>query len=267
MFALPLTDFDATQWRSGATDWEGWAGRGGYPDALAQGERAARDEWFSGYVDTYLERDLRQLANIAHLPDFKRLMRLLASRSARLLNQSDLARDVQIPGATAHRYLNLLETGHLIARLPNYRASVSSSLGKARKILWGDVGLALWLAGVDASTVRSRPDCGFWLEQLVYQTLQTWAVLAPRRTISFWRDGAAEVDFVLEQNGQLVALEIKSSPMVSQDDLRGLRAFQANFAKSGQAAPLGVVLHPGTTALSHGGNVWSLPLHLFAPAG
>ena len=265
--SLFAAKFDAASWRPGATDWEGWAVRGGYPDALAQGNPAARDEWFSGYVDTYLERDLRQLANIAHLPDFKRLMRLLAGRSARLLNQADLARDVQIPGATAHRYLNLLETGHLITRLPNYRASVTSSLNKARKVLWGDVGLALWLAGVDASTVRTRPDSGFWLEQLVYQTLQAWAVQAPRRTVSFWRDGAAEVDFVLEQNGHLVAMEIKSSPTVTQDDLRGLRTFQASFANAHKEVPLAVVIHPGVCALSHGGNVWSLPLHLFAPAG
>ena len=132
--------FEPRNWPAGKSDWNSWAVRGGYPGVLALESAEARDIWFEGYVSTYLERDLRQLSDIAHLPDFQRLMKLTASRCGRLVNQSDFGREVHLPLATTHRYLNLLEAGCQISRLPNYRTSASSSAAKARKVFWTDCG-------------------------------------------------------------------------------------------------------------------------------
>jgi predicted AAA+ superfamily ATPase len=254
---------DPRRWPSGKADWGSWAVRGGYPGVLELDAAEARDIWFEGYVATYLERDLRQLSDISHLPDFQRLMKLAASRCARLVNQSDFGREVHLPLATTHRYLNLLEAGCQIARLPNYRTSASSSAAKARKLFWTDCGLAAWLAG--AGRPWERADAGFWLEQLVFQSLQSWAAAAGRRTISFWRDGAREVDFVLEQGDRLVAVEVKSATTVTGADFKGLRAFQSAFTKRGQPPPLGILLSPSESVLSFGEHLHALPLYPFAP--
>lgn len=256
--------FSANDWPTRACAWESWVVRGGFPNALSAPDNAARDLWFAGYVQTYLERDLRQLSNVGSLVDFQRLMRLLAHRTARPLNQSDLARDAALPQPTAHRYLNLLETGCQIARLQNYQRSAGKSAAKARKLLWRDTGLAAWLAGVGPSAVADRPDAGFWLEQAVYQTLQSWAALDARRRVHFWREGDVEIDFVLEQAGDLIGLEVKAAQKVGEGDLRGIRAFQAAFGRRG-VTPRAVVLHGGAEARFLGNNAWALGLGALLP--
>lgn len=253
--------FSADQWPArGDTTWESWAVRGGFPDVLTMPDAEARELWYAGYLQTYLERDLRQLANIGSLSDFQRLMRLASLRSARLLNLSELARDAAIPQPSAHRYMSYLETGYQIARLSNYRTNPTTSLVKTRKLMWTDVGFASWLAGVTEANLRTRPDCSFWLEQLVYQTLQTWASVAPTRRIHYWRDGLNEVDFVLESAGELVGVEVKASTTLQAQDLKALKAFQASFEKKGQAVPRGILLYNGQAPLDLGPRLHVLPI-------
>jgi predicted AAA+ superfamily ATPase len=262
--ALFAPKFGTTDWPARPCDWQTWVSRGGFPDAL-RADAAGRDLWYAAYVQTYLERDLRQLSNVGSLVDFQRLMRLLAHRTARPLNQSDVARDAGLPQPTAHRYLNLLETGCQIARLHNYQRSAGKSAAKARKLFWRDSGLAAWLAGVNPAGIADRPDAGFWLEQVVFQTLQSWAALDPRRRVHYWREGDAEIDFVLEAGGTLVGLEIKAAKAVGSGDLRGMRAWQAAFGRKAEV-PRAVVLHTGMEARFLGDNAWALGLGSLLPA-
>lgn len=208
---------------------------------------ADRTLWYSAYVQTYLERDLRQLSAVSSLPDFQRVMALAAHRTGRLLNQADLARDAGLSHPTTHRHLNLLETGCLIHRIRPFATNPSVSMVKSPKLLWADCGLAAALAGLRApGDLTARPDAGFWLEQTLYQTLRVWASLDPSgRRIHFWRDRAGrEVDFILEQDGRRVALEIKLASRIGSDDAAGLRAFRA---AAGRKAGLvrSVVLYAG----------------------
>ena len=240
-------DFDLHDWPDEKGNWQRWLLCGGFPPALAIEADRDRGLWFAAYVQTYLERDLRQLSDVASLPDFQRLMALAANRTGKLLNQADLARDAALSHPTAHRYLNLLETGCLITRIRPFTTNPSSAIVKAPKLLWADCGLAAWLAGIRASEeVANRLDSGFWLEQALYQTFQSWRALDPvNRRLHFWRDRAGhEVDFILEQNGRIVALEIKSSSQVSPSDASGIQAFKGMLKKS-QSLACGVVLHAG----------------------
>jgi predicted AAA+ superfamily ATPase len=264
--ALFAAKFAAEDWPVAACDWARWVTCGGFPDVLKAPDDDVRSLWFAGYVQTYLERDLRQLSNVGSLVDFQRLMRLLAAQTGRLLNQSNLARDAGLPQPTTHRYLNLLETGCQIARLQNYHRSPGKAAAKARKVLWRDTGLAAWLAGVKPGKVTERVDAGFWLEQAVFQTLQSWAALEPTRRVHFWREGDVEVDFVLEQAGELVGLEVKVTRPTGESDLRGARAFQAAFARQGRR-PRVAVLHTGTEARFLGEGAWSLGLGAWLPEG
>jgi predicted AAA+ superfamily ATPase len=117
---------------------------------------------------------------------------------------------------------------------------------------------------VRAADVGSRADAGFWLEQAVFQTLQSWAALDPRRRVHYWREGDVEIDFVLEQAGVLVGVEVKAARKVGTEDLRGARAFQAAFARKGEV-PRVVVLHSGDEARFLGDEAWALGLGALLP--
>jgi uncharacterized protein len=240
-------DFDWREWPDEPGDWPAWLVRGGFPPALQIESESDRRLWFAAYVQTYLERDLRQLSAVSSLPDFQRVMVLAAQRSGKLLNQADLSRDAALSHPTTHRYLNLLETGCLVTRIRPLGTNPSAALVKAPKLLWTDCGLAAWLAGIKSSTeVKQRMDAGFWLEQALFQTLQTWRALEPQsRRVHFWRDRAGhEVDFILEQDGRFVAIEIKAGSQVSMSDASGIRSFRESLKRKASLVR-GVVLHAG----------------------
>jgi len=240
-------DFDWREWSDEPGDWATWLLRGGFPPALQIDSEAGRGLWFAAYVQTYLERDLRQLSAVSSLPDFQRMMMLAAQRTGKLLNQANLARDAALSHPTTHRYLNLLETGCLVTRIRPLVTNPSAALVKAPKLLWTDCGLAAWLAGIKSSAdATQRLDAGFWLEQTLFQTLDTWRALdSQRRKLHFWRDrNGHEVDFVLEEAGKLVALEIKAGSQVTTSDLIGIRAFRDSLKRKASVVR-GVVLHGG----------------------
>lgn len=240
-------DFDWRTWPEEAGDWPTWLLRGGFAPALRLDADADRRLWFAAYTQTYLERDLRQLSAVSSLPDFQRLMLLAAQRTGKLLNQADLARDAALSHPTAHRYLNLLETGCILTRIRPLATSLSGTLVKAPRLFWSDCGLAAALAGIrSAADLTGRMDVGFWLEQTLFQTLQSWRAMEPqRRRLHFWRDRTGnEVDFILEQDGHLVALEVKAGSQVTSADATGLRAFSASL-KNKRALLRAVVLHAG----------------------
>jgi predicted AAA+ superfamily ATPase len=134
--------------KEGPEDWRMLARRGGFPTpALELTSAAERRVWFDGYVRTYLERDLQDLAAISGLPDFRRLMRAACLRMGQLVNQTELGRDVALPQPTVHRWLNLLETSYLLVRLPAYAVNRTKRLIKAPKIYWGDTGIAFGRSG------------------------------------------------------------------------------------------------------------------------
>jgi hypothetical protein len=260
-------DFDWRKWPDEPGDWTRWLLRGGFPPALEINSEADRGLWFAAYVQTYLERDLRQLSAISSLPDFQRLMMLAAQRTGKLLNQADLARDAALSHPTAHRYLNLLETGCMITRLRPLATNPTAALVKAPKLLWTDCGLAAWLAGIRSSAdVAARMDSGFWLEQTIFQTLETWRSLDPQqRKLHFWRDRTGhEVDFILEEAGKFVALEIKASSQVTASDATGIRAFREDLKRKSSLVR-GVVLHSGKARPLEDG-VLALPWGWMVPA-
>jgi len=261
-------DFDIREWPAETGDWPAWLLRGGYPPALAIASDSDRSLWFSAYIQTYLERDLRQLSAVSSLPDFQRVMALAAHRTGRLLNQADVARDAALTHPTTHRYLNLLETGCLVTRIRPYATNPNVALVKTPKLLWSDCGLAAALAGIKTpAEATARPDSGFWLEQALYQTLQTWRALDPlQRRLHFWRDRPGhEVDFILEQNGKLVALEIKSGSTVTSSDASGIRAFRDSLNKT-QILVRSVVLHAGREGRPLDTGILALPWGWMVPA-
>jgi predicted AAA+ superfamily ATPase len=240
-------------------DWPARLIAGGYPVAalaLAQDERS---QWFDGYIRTYLERDLQEVASIAGLADFRRLMRLAALRTGKLLNQTELARDAGLSQPTAHRYLNLLETSYQIVRVPPYAVSQTRRLVKTPKLYWTDTGLAAHLAGIDASeSLLSSSLAGALFENLVLLHLLAWReTLRVRPEVLYWRSHAGEeVDLVLESGRRLLPIEVKLGKRAGLNDVRGLRIFLDDYS---DMAPFGVVLYGGAEVFLVTDNILALP--------
>lgn len=248
-----------TEWREmlagekdSAEDWRMLARRGGFPTpALDLATAVDRRIWFDGYVRTYLERDLQDLASIGTLPDFRRLMRAACLRMGQLVNQTELGRDVALPQPTVHRWLNLLETSYLLVRLPAYAVNRTKRLIKAPKIYWGDTGLAMHLAEAE------EPD-GAHFENLVLHDLLAWRdARVERAELGYWRTSIGEeVDFVIEAGGKLLPIEVKSTTRPRLADATHLRTFRTEYGKKARA---GLLLHTGSTL------EWLAPDVLAAP--
>lgn len=235
-----------TEWRDllaagddAEEDWQALALRGGFPTpALELTTPADRAIWFDGYVRTYLERDLQDLASISALPDFRRLMQAACLRLGQLLNQTELGRDVGLPQPTVHRWLNLLETSYLLVRLPAYAVNRTKRLVKSPRIFWGDTGVALHL-GATAPT-------GAHLENLVLHDLIAWRdARVDRVELAYWRTTIGEeVDFVIEVGGKLLPIEVKATAKPRLADCAHLRTFRQEYGRKARA---GLLLHTGRT--------------------
>lgn len=233
-------------------DWRILARRGGFPTpALELTTASDRRIWFDGYVRTYLERGLQDLAAISGLPDFRRLMRAACLRMGQLVNQTELGRDVALPQPTVHRWLNLLETSYLLVRLPAYAVNRTKRLIKAPKIYWGDTGIAMHLA-------ETEEPGGAHLENLVLHDLLAWRdARIERAELGYWRTSIGEeVDFVIEAGGKLLPIEVKSTARPKLSDAAHLRTFRAEYGKKARA---GLLLHTGNAI------EWLAPDVLAAP--
>jgi uncharacterized protein len=219
-------------------DWKELVGIGGYPvPATQMPDAEGRELWFSGYTQTYLERDLQELSTIDNLIDFRRLMAVASLRIGQVLNQSGLGRDVGLPQPTVHRYLNLLETSFQLVRIPAYSVNRTKRLIKSPKLYWTDVGLALYLSG------EAAPG-GQHLENLIVSDILAWRGGLPRRAdLLYWRTTTGqEVDLVIEYDGTLLPIEIKSSKRVGYADTANLRLFRSEYPDQTRA---GIILYDG----------------------
>lgn len=219
-------------------DWRDLARRGGYPTPAHELDtRSERDRWFRGYIETYLERDLQDLAAIDRLVDFRRLMKAACLRLGQLTNLSELGRDVGLPQSTVHRYVNLLETSYQLSRIEPYSVNRTKRLIKTPKTYWSDTGTALFLSGLE------EPQ-GAHLENLVFTDLRAWRdASADRSEIMYWRTASGqEVDFVIERGEELLPIEIKTSRKVHSGETRHLKAFLEEYPDRTRG---GLILYDG----------------------
>jgi uncharacterized protein len=215
-------------------DWRASALLGGFPvPAHVMTDSDSRATWFSGYVQTYLERDLQALRAVESLTDFRRLMRAACLRIGGLLNQTELGRDVGISQPQVHRFMNVMETSFQVTRLSAYSVNRTKRLIKTPKLYWCDTALALHLAG------ESEPR-GAHLENLVLMDLLAWRDTQARRPeVLYWRTASGEeVDFVIETPARTIPIEVKAAARVSPSDARGLESFLEEYSDTSDGALL-----------------------------
>ncbi|MBS1942040.1 MAG: ATP-binding protein [Bacteroidetes bacterium] len=218
---------------------------GGFPEALARKESRRRTAWFRGYETTILQRDIRDLANIAGLTELPRMISLLAGRSSGLMNLADIGRSLGLPYTTITRYMTLLQTAFLVDPVPAWSHNRTSRLVKATKVHLNDPGFTTWLCGLrTAEEVLASPLFGPLLESFVVAELRrmaTWSGLS-LSLYHFRNSSGREVDIVLEDpKGRVVGIEVKSATAIGTSDLAGLKQLRS---LAGKKWVRGMILHP-----------------------
>jgi predicted AAA+ superfamily ATPase len=234
---------------------------GGFPAALARPSPRRRAAWYRDYVETLVQRDVRDLARISAIDALPRLLALSAAQTARLLNVTDLATPFQLSRPTIRDYVTLLEQVFLIEELASWHTNRLSRLIKTPKLHMGDTGLACSLLGLDAAALAGdRTTLGQLLESFVYQELRrqaSWAQ-APLSFHHFRDKDGAEVDIVLERGARQVAgVEVKASSTVTNADFRGLRKLRD---AAGKRFASGVVLYDGESSVRFGDGMHAVPI-------
>ena len=234
---------------------------GGYPAAIARPAHRRSSAWYRNYVETLIQRDVRDLARIRALDALPRLLALAAGQTAQLLNVSNLASPFQLSRPTIREYVTLLERIFLLDILPPWHSNRLSRLIKAPKVHIGDTGVACSLLGFDTQDLtRDRKVLGHLVETFVFQELrrQTSWHDTKIRFYHFRNKDDLEVDIVLERAAHEVAgIEVKASATVTNKDFRGLRKLKQ---ASGERFTAGIVLYDGETSASFGDGLYAVPI-------
>ena len=211
--------------------------QGGYP-ALYDRKITTQD-WFSNYVATYVERDVRQLISVRNLSQFQTFLKMCVSRTGQLINLTSLGADCGISAVTAKQWLSVLETSYIVTLLRPHHSNFGKRLVKTPKIYFLDSGLAAWLMGIrSAETLETHAARGALFESWVVSELYKKRLNAGLPIdLFFWRDNTGnEVDLIVENEKGLQPIEIKSGSTYASDWSQGLKKWQA-LAKNSSLEP------------------------------
>jgi len=201
--------------------------KGGYPRLHVMNMQP--HDFFPPYIQTYIERDVRQIKNIENLTTFERFLSLCAGRIGQVLNFSSLAQDCGISHVTAQQWLNVLQASYIVFTLSPYHNNFNKRLIKMPKLYFYDTGLACSLLGIEDTTQLDRHFArGHLFENLAVLELLKSRLNAGRRPhLFFWRDRTGhEVDVIAEWGASLKAIEIKSSSTFATAFLKGVEYFK-----------------------------------------
>lgn len=240
---------------------------GGHPEVLAR-PKAAR-LWFSSYLQTYLERDVRAVTAVQDLGAFRRFMSLLAARHGSILNKTDLAGPLGMSVPGVGKWLDILETTAQIFVLPPFFESLGKRIIRSPRIYIADPGMACHLLGIDSEAeLEKSPFLGAIFEGFVAAEIVKAQVHAGlRRELYYFRDQQGlEVDFVIPgKNGSMTLIEAKASRTTKPDMTLSMRKLASSWkARFGDKRPVrSLLVHrparaaPPSSAIAEGVRVCS----------
>jgi uncharacterized protein len=196
---------------------------GAYPPV--HDRRLRPDRWYSNYLATYIQRDVRQISQVHNLETFTRFLRLCAGSVGQLLNANRIGTECGADHKTIRNWLTILQTSYVIALLPPFHRSFRKRVIKSPKLYFFDTGLVCHLLNIhEPQQLSSHPFRGAIFENWVFSELAKAQLNRGKAmALSFWRThGGQEVDFVLEQGGTTDGIEVKSGMTVMPAMLRSL---------------------------------------------
>ncbi len=233
--------------------------RGGYPVVQKRTPRR-RQDWYANYVETLIQRDVRDIARVGSLAALPKLLTLAASQTARLANLSELASGFELSRPTIHSYLTLIERLFLVEFLPPWFSNRVKRLIKTPKLHFGDTGLACSLLRCSAAELDDQRELlGQMLETFIFGEIAKQVSAHPERIALYHlrdKDGY-EVDIVLQLGTSHAGIEVKAASSVGERDFRGLKRLREIL---GARFHTGIVLYDGDHVLPFGDRLLAVPL-------
>ena len=186
---------------------------GSFPEVVLQPEMNI-ELWYGSYMQTYLERDVRTLANVGDLRNFQQFIRLLASRCAQILSMASLANDLGVSVNTIKRWISILEASQIIFLLPSYYRNLGKRVVKSPKIYFLDVGLVCYLTGIQTENhLFNGPMGGPLFENFVIQEMVKFYFNQGKRANIYYlrTHNQLEIDLIVEKHLGIIPIEIKLS--------------------------------------------------------
>lgn len=235
--------------------------QGGFPEAAARSSTRRRASWFESYLDTILQRDVRDLARLEQLSELPNLLQILATRSATLLNFAELSRSSGLTQTTLKRYFSLLEMLFLVVRIPAWAHNPDKRLVKAPKVFLPDSAMLAWLSDMTPDKLQTLPGLPGALVETYVATELLKHLAFSQRGLSLWHyrtQADMEVDFVLEdRQGRITGIEVKASASIDGSSFKGLRHLQDTEPERFQR---GIVLYGGSHFVAFSSQLLAVPL-------
>lgn len=194
------------------------------------------DLFYPSYIQTYAERDIRQITNVSNLSSFQRFMRLVAGRTGQLLNYSNIANELGHELKTIKSWFNILEAGFVIFFLQPHHKNYSKRLVKTPKLYFYDTGLACSLLGIkNEDEINLHWAKGALFENMIIaDIMKNYLNRAQTPSLFFWRDNTGnELDCLIEEALRVKCLEIKASTTLHPDFFKGLNYYK-NLSNSNE---------------------------------
>jgi uncharacterized protein len=236
---------------------------GSFPEPVLQPETNI-EIWYGSYLQTYLERDVRNLANVGDLRNFQKFVRLLASRCAQILNMSSMSKELGTSVNTIKKWISILETSQIVFLLPPYYRNFGKRVVKSPKIYFLDVGLVCYLTGVQTENhLLNGPMAGPLFENFVIQEIIKFYYNRGKRPDIFYlrTHNQLEIDLIIEKNLEIYPIEVKLSKTLYTGMAKPIEQF-LNLFKNVKINK-GVIISLSEEKVPITKNVTSLPLGLF----
>lgn len=207
--------------------------RGGFPEIVVN-KNIDLKLWYAGYLQTYLERDIRNLRQIGDLTDFQRFLQLLAAFNGQVLNLSGLSRDLGVAVNTVKTWISILEASHQIILIKPFYLNKGKRIIKSPKVYFLDTGLLCYLTGLTSTEqIFKGPLAGQILEGLVLgEIIRNLYHRGEIPRIFWWRTSyGEEVDFVIEKENRIIPLEVKMTTRAGKEMIKSLISFGKLFSK------------------------------------
>lgn len=231
LLPLSLAELKQSKKLKSSYEWHVW--HGGYPEVIAK--RISPADWYPGYLQTYVERDVRQLKNISNLALFSKFLKLCAGRNGQVLNMASLGNDCGIDQKTVQSWLGILQSSFIIYLLRPYHGNFNKQIVKSPKLYFYDTGLACSLLGINqAKQVATHSAKGALFENLlISELIKHNANKGTPDNLYFWRDKTGnEIDVIIDNGGKLTAIELKAGETITVDFFKGLEYFSALSKKA-----------------------------------
>lgn len=212
--------------------------QGSFP-ALATGQIKQHDLFYRSYLQTYLQRDVRDLSQVGNLEVFARFVKCCAARTAQMLNYADLARDCGISINTARNWISILTSSFIVYLLPPYHSNMSKRLYKTPKLYFLDTGLCAYLTEwTSPKTLEAGAMSGAILESyVVAEIIKSWWNRIRFPNLFYYRDkDGREIDLLISTDNRLYPIEIKKSATVNAQDIRAFATLHRFKQQIGEGA-------------------------------